>query len=73
VTVEVWHFREPVSIFTPVNAVASRKMIGAFVFVLVFAFQRLRSGLFEEPATVKPPALPADTYMRRNSRLRNIQ
>src|SRR5271157_777840 len=26
------------------------------------AFQRLRSGPFEGPATVKPPALPEDTY-----------
>src|SRR5271157_4166991 len=28
------------------------------------AFQRLRSGPFEGPATVKPPALPEDTYSR---------
>src|SRR5271157_1719961 len=27
------------------------------------AFQRLRSGPFEGPATVKPPALPEDTYL----------
>ena len=30
--------------------------------VLVFASDRLRSGPFEGPATVKPPALPGDIY-----------
>ena len=30
---------------------------------LAFAFHRLRSGPFEGPATVKPPALPEDTYL----------
>jgi hypothetical protein len=32
------------------------------VVAVVFAFQQLRSGPFEGPATVKPPALPEDTY-----------
>ena len=30
---------------------------------VVVAFQRLRSGPFEGPATVKPPALPEATYL----------
>jgi len=30
--------------------------------VLGFDFDRLRSGPFEGPAIVKPPALPGDTY-----------
>jgi hypothetical protein len=30
--------------------------------VLGFDFDRLRSGPFEEPAIVKPPAMPGDTY-----------
>src|ERR1035437_5711129 len=30
---------------------------------VVFVFHRLRSGPFEGPATVKPPALPEDTYL----------
>ena len=33
---------------------------------LAFAFHRLRSGPFEGPATVKPPALPEDTYFGRD-------
>ena len=32
---------------------------------VAFDFDRLRSGPFEGPATVKPPALPEDTYVRR--------
>jgi hypothetical protein len=32
--------------------------------VLGFDFDRLRSGPFEGPAIVKPPALPGDTYSR---------
>ena len=31
---------------------------------LAFDFDRLRSGPFEGPATVIPPALPEDTYLR---------
>jgi hypothetical protein len=31
---------------------------------VAFAFHRLRSGPFEGPATVKPPAKPEDTYLR---------
>jgi len=31
-------------------------------FCSCFCFGRLRSGPFEGPATVKPPALPVDTY-----------
>ena len=31
---------------------------------LVVAFSRLRKGPFEGPATVKPPALPEDSYYR---------
>jgi hypothetical protein len=31
--------------------------------VLGFDFDRLRSGPFEGPAIVKPPALPGDTYL----------
>src|ERR1019366_753920 len=31
-----------------------------------FDLHRLRSGPFEEPAIVIPPALPEDTYFRRN-------
>ena len=31
----------------------------------VFAFMRLRSGPFEGPAIVKPPALPEDNYIDR--------
>jgi hypothetical protein len=30
--------------------------------VFSFDFDRLRSGPFEGPAIVKPPALPGDTY-----------
>jgi len=30
---------------------------------LGFDFDRLRSGPFEGPAIVKPPALPGDTYL----------
>src|SRR5450755_5044260 len=30
-----------------------------------FCFHRLRTGPFEGPATVKPPALPEDTYSKR--------
>ncbi len=30
--------------------------------ILGFDFDRLRSGPFEGPAIVKPPALPGDTY-----------
>ena len=33
-----------------------------FCFCSCFCFHRLRSGPFEGPATVKPPALPVDTY-----------
>jgi hypothetical protein len=33
-----------------------------FCFCSCFCFHRLRSGPFEGPATVKPPALPMDTY-----------
>ena len=33
-----------------------------FCFCSCFCFGRLRSGPFEGPATVKPPALPVDTY-----------
>jgi hypothetical protein len=32
--------------------------------VLAFASDRLRSGPFEGPATVKPPALPGDIYSK---------
>jgi hypothetical protein len=32
--------------------------------VLGFDFDRLRSGPFEGPAIVKPPALPGDTYFQ---------
>lgn len=35
----------------------------AFVFVLAFAFHRLRSGPLDGPATVDLPALPVDTYI----------
>jgi len=31
--------------------------------VLGFDLDRLRSGPFEGPAIVKPPALPGDTYL----------
>jgi hypothetical protein len=34
----------------------------AVAVAVAFAFHRLRSGPFEGPATVKPPALPEDTY-----------
>jgi hypothetical protein len=33
-----------------------------------FDFDRLRSGPFEGPAIVKPPALPGDTYYRDGKR-----
>jgi hypothetical protein len=33
-----------------------------FAFAVAFAFNRLRKGPFEGPATVKPPALPEDSY-----------
>jgi len=35
--------------------------------VLGFDFDRLRSGPFEGPAIVKPPALPGDTYFHSDS------
>jgi hypothetical protein len=43
--------------------------------VLAFASDRLRSGPFEGPATVKPPALPGDIYFAREFNLctRGIQ
>jgi hypothetical protein len=34
-----------------------------FCFCSCFCFGRLRKGPFEGPATVKPPALPVDTYI----------
>jgi hypothetical protein len=37
-------------------------VLHAAAVVAAFAFHRLRSGPFEGPATVKPPALPEDTY-----------
>ena len=37
------------------------------VVAVAFAFHRLRSGPFEGPATVKPPALPEDTYYSQSS------
>jgi hypothetical protein len=36
---------------------------------VVFAFNRLRKDPLEVPATIKPPALPEDTYDRAQSRI----
>ena len=40
--------------------------------VLVFASDRLRSGPFEGPATVKPPALPGDIYLQARMLFENL-
>ena len=40
-------------------------VLHAAAVVAAFAFHRLRSGPFEGPATVKPPALPEDTYFKK--------
>jgi hypothetical protein len=37
--------------------------------VLGFDFDRLRSGSFEGPAIIKPPALRGDTDLEKSSRL----
>jgi hypothetical protein len=37
-------------------------LVVAFAVAVAFAFKRLRKGPLEGPATVKPPALPEDTY-----------
>src|SRR5271157_5376467 len=37
---------------------------------VAFALHRLRSGPFEGPATVKPPALPEDTYSWRRHKIK---
>jgi hypothetical protein len=41
--------------------------------VLGFDFDRLRSGPFEGPAIVKPPALPGDTYLIADCGLKNLK
>jgi hypothetical protein len=40
--------------------------------VLAFASDRLRSGPFEGPATVKPPALPGDIYLQARMLFENL-
>ena len=42
--------------------------VGRLAVAVAFAFHRLRSGPFEGPATVKPPALPEDQLLWDTSR-----
>jgi hypothetical protein len=53
--------------FVPGNENPMPGMIHCIEFCFLFLF-RLRSGPFEGPAIVKPPALPGDIYCRRFGR-----
>jgi len=48
------------------RAAAVKTAVRGFCFCSCFCFGPLRKGPFEGPATVKPPALPVDTYSTRS-------
>ena len=62
VAVELREFREYV-LLRIASASAVQTAVRGFCFCSCLCFGRLRSGPFEGPATVKPPALPVDTYI----------